>query len=107
MPSRLEEIQRIIDEIPNDPFPRYGLAMEHKNSGDLAAAHAAFTELQARHPDYVPQYLIRGKLLKELGQRERAIQVLTLGVEKAQKARNHHALGELQGELDSLENADD
>ncbi|HPH28331.1 MAG TPA: hypothetical protein PLA87_15895 [Pseudomonadota bacterium] len=107
MSERLAEIKALVELVPNDPFPLYGLALEYRSLGDLQQAEATFVQLAERHPDYVPQYLIRGKLLKELGQRERAIQVLTLGVEKAQKARNHHALGELQGELDSLENADD
>lgn len=107
MSSRLDEIKRIIQEIPNDPFPRYGLAMEHKNSGDLAAAHEAFAELQQRHPDYVPQYLMHGQALTALQKPEQAAAVLRQGIAAAERARNLHALGELRSALEALERGAD
>ena len=36
MKSRLEQIQAMLADDPNDPFLRYGLAMEHVSSGDDA-----------------------------------------------------------------------
>ncbi len=50
---------------------------------------------------------MHAKLLIELGERGEARQVLTVGIDKARAARNHHALGELQAELDGLGDADD
>ena len=37
---------------PQDPFPRYGLAMELKSRGELEASATAFDELIAAFPDY-------------------------------------------------------
>jgi hypothetical protein len=107
MSTRLEEIQSFIEMAPSDPFPRYGLAMEYKNLGDLQNARSAFESLLASHPDYVPQYLMYGQMLVEMGDRPAAKKVLSSGVERAQKARNSHAQGELQSALDRLEDSAD
>jgi tetratricopeptide (TPR) repeat protein len=104
--ERLEEIKSFIEMAPNDPFPRYGLAMEYKNLGDLEEARRCFDDLLTRHPDYVPQYLMYGQMLVEMGQREAAKRILTSGIERAQKARNQHAQGEMQQALDRLEDVD-
>ena len=106
MSTRLEEIKSFIEMAPNDPFPRYGLAMEYKNLGDRESARRCFEDLVARHPDYVPQYLMYGQLLVEIGERETAKRIFASGVERAQKARNHHAQGELQQALDRLDDVD-
>lgn len=103
--ERLEEIQNIIKLAPNDPFPRYGLAMEYKNLGDRDSARRSFAALLESHPEYVPQYLMYGQLLVEMGDRAAAKQVLTAGIVQAEKARNQHALGELRSSLDQLTGA--
>lgn len=107
MSTRLAEIQSFVEMAPNDPFPLYGLAMEYRNLGDAAAARRTFERLAERFPDYVPQYLMHAKLLIELADKPAARAVLTTGVAKASAARNHHALGELQGELAGLGDAED
>jgi predicted Zn-dependent protease len=101
--SRLDALRKFIEQTPNDPFPRYGLAMELKNLGQLAEAASAFAELEARFPDYVPQYLMHGNLLCELKRRDEARAVLVRGATAAEKARNSHALGEIRGALEALE----
>jgi len=100
--SRLEAIKKIVEQTPNDPFPRYGLAMELKNLGQRDEAHAAFEELERRNPDYVAQYLMHANVLSELKRIEEAKAVLTRGIAVAQKAGNGHALGEMQQALDAL-----
>jgi tetratricopeptide (TPR) repeat protein len=104
--ERLTELLQFVQMAPSDPFPLYGLAMEHKSLGNLAEAAQAFERLGRDHPSYVPQYLLYGKLLAgELGDREKAMRVLKTGIEAAQRARNLHALGELRAELEQLESA--
>jgi tetratricopeptide (TPR) repeat protein len=102
MSSRLEAIQKIVEQKPNDPFARYGLAMELKNLGQLEEADAAFAKLEDLSPDYVPQYLMHGNLLEQLGRKEDAKTVYARGIEVARKARNMHAMGELQGALEAI-----
>jgi tetratricopeptide (TPR) repeat protein len=107
MPSRLDTIRKIVEQTPNDPFPRYGLAMELKKLGQGAEAELAFAELEQRHPDYVAQYLMRANNLTELGRAADARGVLTRGIEAASKKHDGHALGELQQALAGLESSTD
>jgi tetratricopeptide (TPR) repeat protein len=102
--SRLESIRKIVEQQPNDPFARYGLAMELKNLGQHDAAHAEFEELEKRHPAYVPQFLMHANLLTELKRTDEAKACLERGIAAAKKSGNQHALGEMQGALDQLEN---
>jgi predicted Zn-dependent protease len=100
--SRIDVIKKIIAQQPNDPFPRYGLAMEYKQAGQADEAHAAFAELEAKHPDYVAQYLMHGNLLTSMQRLADARGVLERGIAAAQKKRDMHALGELQQALAGL-----
>lgn len=106
MSTRLAEIKSFVEMSPTDPFPLYGLAMEYRATGDAAEARRTFDRLAERFPDYVPQYLMHAKLLIEQGDKPAARAVLTVGIAKARAARNSHALGELQAELDGLGDAD-
>jgi tetratricopeptide (TPR) repeat protein len=107
MPTRVETIRKIIEQQPNDPFPRYGLAMELKKLGQLEEAETVFAELEQRHPDYVPQYLMHGNHLTELGRLDEARGVLGRGIAAAERKRDGHALGELQQALAALESRED
>ena len=101
MPS-LDVLRKFVEKSPNDPFPRYGLAMELKKLGQKEEAEAEFAELEKRHPDYVAQYLMRANNLTDLGRVAEVRAVLQRGIEAAQKKRDGHALGELQGALAAL-----
>jgi tetratricopeptide (TPR) repeat protein len=100
--SRLETIRKIVEQQPNDPFSRYGLAMELKNVGQHDAAHAEFEELEKRHPTYVAQFLMHANLLSDMKRLDEAKACLKRGIEEARKAGNAHALSEMQGALDQL-----
>jgi hypothetical protein len=104
--SRIDAIKKIVEQQPNDPFPRYGLAMEYKNAGRAEEAHAQFVELETRHPDYVPQYLMHGTLLSSMHRLELARGVLERGIAAASKKGDGHALGELQQALAGLPSDD-
>ncbi len=101
--SRIDAIKKILDQSPNDPFPRYGLAMEYKNAGRHDEARVEFEELERRHPDYVPQYLMHANLLQTMKRAGDARGVLERGIAAAQKKRDAHALGEMQAALDALD----
>jgi predicted Zn-dependent protease len=94
--DRLAMLQQFVARTPNDPFARYGLAMEFKKRGLLIEANAAFAELIERHPDYVPAYLMAGQALLAAGDAAGALDVFTRGVAAARAAGNDHALGELE-----------
>jgi tetratricopeptide (TPR) repeat protein len=99
--DRLGMLEKLVVAKPDDPFPRYGLAMEYKKLGRHDEAVRAFEDLTRIHPSYVPAYLMFGNLLEALGRREQAGEVYGRGVAAARAAGNDHALGELQAAHDS------
>jgi len=92
--DRLPILRSMAQARPDDPFPRYGLAMELAKREDPEAVEV-FDALLADHPGYVPSYLMFGNLLVQRGERARAAEVLDRGIEAAQAAGDEHALGEL------------
>lgn len=99
--DRLGMLEKLIVAKPDDPFPRYGLAMEYKKLGRHDEAVEAFEELTRVHPSYVPSYLMFGNLLEALGRAEAAVEVYTRGIEAARTAGDDHAAGELQAARDA------
>jgi tetratricopeptide (TPR) repeat protein len=100
--DRLARLKAFVEESPDDPFPLYGVAMEHKRLGDFASADATFEALRTRFPDYLPQYLLHGQVLEGLGRRDDAAATLRRGLEVAAAAGDAHAEEELQEALDAL-----
>jgi tetratricopeptide (TPR) repeat protein len=95
--DRIASFKSFISRSPGDPFPRYGLAMEHKSRGELAEAWDLFAELLENFPSYVPTYLMAGGTLVALGRKDEAIGVYQRGVEVATREGDQHARRELEG----------
>ena len=100
--SRLVQIEAMLAETPNDPELRYFLAMEYLSAGDEMAAGAKLREITG-DSTYVPAFLQAGQVFNRMGQVADACTVLRRGIEAARQQGNMHALGEMQGLLDSLE----
>jgi len=105
--SRIDVIKKIAEQQPNDPFPRYGLAMEYKNAGMAEEAHAAFTELETRWPEYVAAYLMHGNLLASVHKLGEAREIYVKGIAAARQKGDGHTLGELESALQNLPHEDD
>lgn len=101
--DRLAMLQQFVAQKPDDPFARYGLAMELRKRGLHAQANAVFVELMSRHPSYVPAYLMAGNNLLADGDRDGAREVFTRGVAAARAAGDDHALGELEAARAALD----
>jgi tetratricopeptide (TPR) repeat protein len=101
--DRVAMLEEFIAKSPDDPFPRYGLALEHKNAGRLDKAAEVFAELMTRCPDYVAAYLHAGNTLVALGKKADAADVYRRGIAAARKKGDGHALGELEGALAQLD----
>lgn len=101
--DRIATFKSFIERAPGDPFPRYGLAMEHRTRGDLAAAWVAFSDLLASFPDYVPTYLMAGGTLVALGRKAEAADIYRRGIETATRKADAHARGELESALNEIE----
>ena len=100
--SRKEQIEEMLADEPNDPFLRYGLAMEYKNAGDLESAMREFQTLMDANPDYCATYFHAGQTLERIGRAEEARAVYEKGIEVTTRKGDEHARSELQGALDLL-----
>jgi len=103
--DRIATFKSFISRTPTDPFPRYGLAMEHRTRGELDEAWTAFRDLLDNFPDYVPTYLMAGGTLVSLGRKDEAQVVYRRGIETASRKGDGHARGELESALNELEAA--
>lgn len=99
---RMAQIEALLADDPDDPFLRYGLAMEHVSAGDDATAADHLGRLTAS-TTYVPAFLQAGQVLARLNRFAEAIDVLRRGVTVAVAAGDTHAAGEMSGLLTSLE----
>jgi tetratricopeptide (TPR) repeat protein len=97
--DRIATFRSFISKSPTDPFPRYGLAMEHKGRGELAEAWAVFEELITNFPEYVPTYLMAGGTLVALDRKAEAADAYRKGIEVAQRRGDQHARRELEAAL--------
>lgn len=100
--SRTEMLLGFIRQRPDDPFPRYALAMEYKNAGRLDEARQLFAELMAASPSYTATYLHAGNLFVALGDAAQARSVYEAGIAACGRAGDAHTRGEIEGALAAL-----
>ena len=105
--ERIEQIKEFLKDSPNDAFLNYALAQEFIKLGDLDQALTQFLNLVAQHPDYLATYYHLGKLYIKLGNKEEAMSIFEIGIDKAKKAGEQHTLSELQSAKLELEYDDD
>jgi tetratricopeptide (TPR) repeat protein len=97
--SRVDKLRAFIEARPDDPFPRYALALEYKNAGRLAEAWALFESLLEAHSDYTASYLHAGNTLQALGRLGEAREVWGRGVTACGRKGDLHARAELEAAL--------
>lgn len=100
--KRLELIQQMLAQNPNDSFLLYGLANEYKNTGDTETAIATYRRLFEVNPDYVAAYYHCGQTYEQAGNEQAAAEVYDRGIEVARRIGDGHALSELQAARDIL-----
>lgn len=104
--DRLAMLEKMVAAKPDDPFPKYGRAMELKKLGRNDEADGAFDQLLEAHPGYVPAFLMSGNLLESMGKADAARARYARGVEVAQAAGDDHAMSELQAALTAISGED-
>ncbi|HUL58473.1 MAG TPA: tetratricopeptide repeat protein [Anaeromyxobacteraceae bacterium] len=100
--QRLAAFRQFVERSPDDPFPRYSLAMALRSAGQAGQAVAEFRELAHRKPDYVPTYLMLGQVLEAEGRDAEAAKAYEDGIAAATRTNDAHARGELTEALDRL-----
>jgi tetratricopeptide (TPR) repeat protein len=93
---------RLLEREPNDPFLRYGIAMEHKKAGDHAAAIEWFDKTLEADESYCYAHYHKAQAQEEAGDEEAARATYQAGIAAAKKHNDAKALGELEAALDIL-----
>ena len=94
-PDRVKQLEKFLQEDPNDSFSIYALALEYLPSNKLKSEEL-FNNLLKNHPDYIGTYYHAAALQSELGNIEKAETIYTNGISKAKELNEAHALRELQ-----------
>ncbi len=97
--KRLAVLEKMTAGGSKDPFAWYGLALEYKGLGRPDDAIATFHKLRELDANYIPQYLMCGALLLELGRTAEAREWLTQGIAAARAKGDAHAVSELESAL--------
>jgi tetratricopeptide (TPR) repeat protein len=92
----LEQLARIAQEDPDDPFNHYALALEYMKT-DVQRARAIFEQLIDKYGNYVPTYYQLGQLYAELGLSEQAISTFEKGIGVARETGDLKTMRELDG----------
>lgn len=92
----------MVEQNPADSFARYGLAMEYRNTGDLATAVSEFRSLLAAQPDYSAAYYHGGQTLERLGRTAEARELYLQGIEATAQKGDFHTRDEIQAALDLM-----
>ena len=100
--SRMEQLHKLLDKTPADPFLTYGIALEHKKLGEATRAIEWLDKTIALDAKYCYAYYQKGQVLESTGDTEGARAAYLAGIGAANSAGDAHALGELQGALDML-----
>jgi tetratricopeptide (TPR) repeat protein len=101
--TRLQKIEAMLADEPNDPELHYMLAMEHTSLGDDAGAVRCFEQLFQVAPNYFPAYHMAARALQRLDRIAEARAVLQKGIPAALAKNDAHAAGEMQELLATLE----
>ena len=104
--DRIALLRQFVAASPDDPFARYGLAMELVSRGELTEACQVFQELVDRKPDYVAAYLMYGNALAAIGEKDRARATYRQGAEVSARRGDSHAASENRAALDALDGSD-
>jgi Flp pilus assembly protein TadD len=100
--NRLEILQQMVVQNPANTFARYGLAMEHANSGDFTSAVVEFQSLIAQDANYSAAYYHGGQALEKLGRVDEARTLYEKGVEATVRSGDAHTRGEIEAALSLL-----
>jgi len=97
--NRLEQLNQLLTESPNDSFVLFAIAKEYLNLGELQSALSFFQRLEQTDPDYVGMYLHFGRLKIQQGNLDSAKELFLKGIAIADKLKDAHAASELRREL--------
>ena len=100
--NRVEILNQMVSQDPNNAFARYGLAMEYANSGQLEQAVAEFRTVLQHDESYAAAYYHGGQALEKLGQLEEARTLYEKGIEATTRKGDLPTRAEIEAALNLL-----
>lgn len=100
--NRLEILQNMLSQDPNNTFARYGLAMEYAKSEHYEEAVAEFRNLLVQDASYSAAYYHGGQALEKLGRVEDARRLYEEGIEATTKKGDTHTRAEIEAAMSLL-----
>ena len=97
--KRIELIQKMLQENPNDCFLNYASALEYAKEGNSKLAIEIMEKLVKQDQNYLATYYQLGKLYEQEDQVEKALVVFKKGIIIAKQQENIKAIGELEEAL--------
>ena len=101
--ERMQKLQTLLERDPNDTFLLYAIALEHKKSGDFAAALQWFDRVIEKDPGYSVAYHQAALTHEAAGDVALARAMYGRGIAAAQLKGDHHAAEEMQAALSMIE----
>ena len=101
--SRLQHIQEMLKNEPEDSFLNYALALEYAKTGDVKKAIELIEKLLQQNENYLGAYYQLGKYYEQIEQQQSAINTYKKGIVIAQLQNDKKTLGELNEALITLE----
>lgn len=105
--NRYEEIQKMLQEQPDDNFLHYALALECVNMGQVENGTKILENLRQKAADYLPLYYKLGSIYGLTGNESKAVEVYEAGIRLAEDQQNFKTRDELKQALHLLTDKDD
>ena len=96
MNKRIEELKKIINTDPDDPFLHYALGLECIKIDDLEGAKKSFEIILDSYPDYLPVYYQAANLYVDTGNYSMAKATFKSGIQIAESRSEIRTLKELK-----------
>ncbi len=103
MSDRLQTLQELLAESPDDSFLIFAIAKEYEKRLEGDHALDQYLQLRKKDPNYVGLYYHLGKLYERREDWTMALQTYREGMEVARRVGDPHALSELAGAKMNLE----
>jgi Tfp pilus assembly protein PilF len=99
----MQQLQKMLDRTPVDPFLLYGMALEYKKANEPKSALEYLDRTIEADAGYCYAYFQRGQVYEQMGDMTSAKQAYRDGIEAATKKGDAHARSELEGALSIIE----
>jgi tetratricopeptide (TPR) repeat protein len=100
--TRLEQLQKLAAQSPDDPLAHYAVGLEHFNLARYPEAVGAFEKALAADPKYVAAYYHKARAEIRAAQQPTARETLTAGIEAAKAAGDAKTAREMKELLDTI-----